>query len=85
MSVLQEVLDARERDQELRNEVQEALRAFYLLNSKLPAEARDEHGWTPELTAATRRVIRALTARGENMIEEARRYEANLAKFESEA
>jgi hypothetical protein len=78
MSVLRDVLDASEREGELRAGVQAALKDWYRLNSKTALEARDEQGLTPELVAAMWRYIHALRARGEHMVQQATHLEENM-------
>jgi hypothetical protein len=43
------------REQELSAYARETRWLFELLNRATPDEARDKHGWTPELLAAARR------------------------------
>jgi hypothetical protein len=82
MSVLRDVLDATERERELKAKELAALRTFERLNSTTPREARNKYGWTPELTDAVRRYIGALTERGEYMIRRARHLEETLRAIE---
>jgi hypothetical protein len=81
MSVLRNVLDRLDREEELDAEVQAAMQAFMDLSSETPREAKDEHGWTPELVAAVRRYTRALTERGEYMLQVARHFEGQVSKY----
>jgi hypothetical protein len=75
MSVLRNVLDRLEREEELDAEIQAAMQAVMDLSRETPREAR---------VAAMRRYARALTERGEYMIQVARRIEGQISEYEAE-
>jgi hypothetical protein len=89
MGVLKDVLDRLDREDELDVEAQAAMQDYLRLVKTAPREpGKPGLGprvvMTPELVAATRRYARALTARGEYMIQVARRIEDQLSEHESE-
>jgi hypothetical protein len=84
MGVLGDVLDRLEREDKLKAEALAAMRAFERLNSETAPEARDKHGFTPELVAAIRRYTRALTAQGEYLVDKAKHYEDAIVEYEEE-
>ena len=81
MSVLGDVLDRLEREDELKAEVLEAMRAILRANETAPYETEARPGFglarvrTPEFVAAVRRYARALTAQSEYLIDKAKHYE----------
>jgi hypothetical protein len=89
MSVLGNVLDRLDREEELDAEVQAAMKAVMRAHETAPYEAEAKRGFapgkamTPELAAAMRRYARALTERGEYMIQVARGVEEKIRAIEA--
>jgi hypothetical protein len=88
MSALRNVLDRPNTEEALDAEIQAAMKAIEHAHETAPFEAEARPGFgpgrvmTPELVAAMRRYARALTERGEYMIQVARDVEEKARAIE---